>query len=89
MNSAKMILWKFSTHLLISSYLLAEQCLTIEKIVILKEDRYFIDNFINLKNNTRDFKTLINDDIYDVCIDNKSFSDIENSIIKFIEKNRK
>ena len=63
------------------------KCLIIEKIVNLKEDRYFIDNFFkNLKNNTRDFKTLINDDIYDVCIDNKSFSDIENSIIKFIEK---
>lgn len=63
------------------------KCLTIEKIVNLKEDRYFIDNFFkNLKNNTRDFKTLINDDIYDVCIDNKSFSDIENSIVKFIEK---
>ena len=63
------------------------KCLTIEKIVNLKENRYFIDNFFkNLKNNTRDFKTLIKDDIYDVCIDNKSFSDIENSIIKFIEK---
>jgi len=63
------------------------KCLTIEKIVNLKENRYFIDNFFkNLKNNTRDFKTLINDDIYDVCIDNKSFSDIENSIVKFIEK---
>ena len=63
------------------------KCLTIEKIVNLKENRYFIDNFFkNLKNNTRDFKTLIKDDIYDVCIDNKSFSDIENSIVKFIEK---
>jgi len=63
------------------------KCLTIEKIVNLKEDRYFIGNFFkNLRNNTRDFKTLINDDIYDVCIDNKSFSDIENSIVKFIEK---
>ena len=63
------------------------KCLTIEKIVNLKENRYFIDNFFkNLKNNTRDFKTLLKDDIYDVCIDNKSFSDIENSIIKFIEK---
>ena len=63
------------------------KCLTIEKIVNLKENRYFIDNFFkNLKNNTRDFKTQLKEDVYDVCIDNKSFSDIENSIIKFIEK---
>jgi len=63
------------------------KCLTIEKIVNLKENRYFIDNFFkNLKNNTRDFKTQLKEDVYDVCIDNKSFSDIENSIVKFIEK---
>ena len=81
------ILEIFNTFIDLKLPISGNKCLTIEKIVNLKEDRYFIDNFFkNLKNNTRDFITLINDDIYDVCIDNKSFSDIENSIVKFIEK---
>ena len=77
----------FNTFIELNLPISRNQCLTIEKIVNLKEERYFIDNFFkNLKNNTKDFKTQINDDIYNVCLDNKSFNEIENSIVKFIEK---
>ncbi len=61
-------------------------CLTIEKIVELKEDLFFISSFYEfIKKNKNIFQTKINGEIYDVCIDNKSFKQIEEIIIKYIE----
>ena len=61
-------------------------CLTIEKIVELKEDLFFISSFYEfIKKNKNIFQTKIKGEIYDVCIDNKSFKQIEEIIIKYIE----
>ena len=62
-------------------------CLTIEKIRKFNEDKYFLNNFYeNFKENKKNFKTKIENELFDVCINNKLFKEIENEIIKFIEK---
>lgn len=62
------------------------KCLTIEKLYKANEDKEFIFNFLdNLKNNTKDFKTKIDNFTYDVCINDKLFNDIEIIIFKYIE----
>ena len=63
------------------------KCLTIEKIQKFNEDIYFLNNFYeNFKKGKKNFKTKINNNIFDVCITNNQIKEIENEIIKFIEK---
>ncbi len=60
-------------------------CLLIDKIVDLKDNIEFIDNFLfNLKNNLREFEVTIDKSKYKVCIDENNFRDIENLIINYI-----
>ena len=62
-------------------------CLTIEKIQKLNKDRYFLINFYeNFKEGGRNFKTKIKNELFDVCITDKQIKEIENEIIKFVEK---
>ena len=61
-------------------------CLIIEKIIDLKDNTDFIDNFLyNLKNNTRDFQISIDGNLYKVCIDEVNFRLIENIIVNYIQ----
>ena len=61
-------------------------CLILEQLVDLKNNRYFIEDFYNnLKTNTNNFTVLINDEIYRVCIDKKKFRSIEELIINYIQ----
>ena len=61
-------------------------CLTIEKLYEVSDDENFVRNFYNnLKNKSQKITILINDELYDVCLNNKSFQKIESEIIKFIE----
>ena len=63
------------------------ECLTIEKIQKLNEDRYFLNNFYeNFKKGKKSFKSKIKNDLFDVCISNNQIKEIENEIIKFIDK---
>ena len=65
-------------------------CLTIIELKDLKNDNFFIESFLlNLKENTRTFKTKINDQIFDVCINNNEFKKIETGIISYIEDKTK
>jgi hypothetical protein len=61
-------------------------CLTIDKIEDLRDNSFFINNFYeNLKKNSQTFEVKINNNIYDVCISNTLFKQIEETIIKYIE----
>tara|TARA_E500000178_G_C16926781_1_gene709779 strand:+ start:590 stop:1252 length:663 start_codon:yes stop_codon:yes gene_type:complete len=61
-------------------------CLTIEKLYEFKNDIIFIENFFkNLRDKSNRITTTINNELIDVCMDNKSFKIIESEIIKFIE----
>ncbi len=61
-------------------------CLTIIKLIDLKSNEEFIDTFfINLKNPTDIYKISINDNSYNVCINNKNKEIIDNEIFKYIE----
>ena len=61
-------------------------CMTIEKLYELNNDKYFIENFFkNLRNDQQNYTTLIDNEMYDVCMNNKLFKNIESEIIKFIE----
>lgn len=65
-------------------------CLIIEKIINLKNNEEFIKNFfMNLKNNTKNFKVMINNKSYFVCINEKLFLDIEKNIFLKIEEKTK
>lgn len=62
-------------------------CQTIEKIIDLKNDKFFIKNFYeNLKSNSQNFTTKINNQLVNICFNNKSFKLIEDKIIAYIEK---
>jgi len=62
-------------------------CLTVEKIQIFNEDKYFLINFFeNFREGKKIFKTKIENDIFDVCITDKQIKELENEIIRFIEK---
>ena len=61
-------------------------CMTIEKLYDVSSDKNFIENFFkNLRNKNQKITTSINNELFDVCLDNKSFKNIESEIIKFIE----
>ena len=61
-------------------------CLIIDEIKNLKEDKFFLETLYNgLLSNTREFKFLENNIEYSVCIDDKSFKEIENFIVEYIK----
>ena len=65
-------------------------CLTIEKIQRFNEDSFFLNSFYeNFKQGNKSFKIKIENNIFDVCISNNQIKEIENEIIKFVEKNTK
>ena len=62
------------------------KCLTIETVQNLNGNEQFISNFYkNLKENQKSFKVNLNNIIYDVCIDNELFKNLESTIINYIE----
>ena len=63
------------------------KCLTIEKIQILNEDKYFLNNFYeNFKEGKKNFKVKIENNLFDVCITDNQIKEIENEVIRFVEK---
>ena len=65
-------------------------CMIVNTIVDLKNNHYFIKNFFsNLKNNEKNFKVLIENKIYDVCINEQNFKQIEQLIINYIQNKTK
>ena len=62
-------------------------CLTIIDFVDLKSNKNFQENyFYNLKNNTSNYAVIINDQQFQVCMNNKIIQDIDRMIVKYIEK---
>jgi len=62
------------------------KCLTIEKLHKFDNDKIFLNSLYNsLKSRKKEFEILINNQSFDVCIDDKLFNKIESIIIKFIE----
>lgn len=63
------------------------KCLTIEKIHTLKIDKDLIIKFFDIlkQRKQKQFEIMINNKLYDVCIDVKFLNNIENMVIKFIE----
>ena len=65
-------------------------CLTIEKLHVVSNDEKFIESFFkNLRNKNQKIITSINNELFEVCLDNKSSKNIESEIIKFIENKTK
>ena len=65
-------------------------CLIVNTIIDLKNNHYFIENFFsNLKNNEKNFKVLIENKIYDVCVNEQNFKQIEQLIINYIQNKTK
>ena len=65
-------------------------CLTIEKLHEVSNDKNFIESLLkNLRNKDQKIITLINDELYEVCLNKKLFINIESEIIKFIENKTK
>ncbi len=60
-------------------------CLIIEEVLDFKDNKLFIKNFLdNLRNNTKDFKIMINGSEKNICIDEINFRSIEQLIINYI-----
>lgn len=61
-------------------------CLTIEKLYDVRNDKNFIESFYKkIRKKNIKLTTSINEELYDVCLSDKSFNNIESEIIKFIE----
>ena len=61
-------------------------CLIIDQVVDLKNNKEFIKSFFyNLKNNTKDFEIVLDNIEYRVCISESDFRSIERLIINYIE----
>ena len=61
-------------------------CLTILKLVNFKNNNEFINNFYkNLREQKREFVTLIDNVKYNICIDSNNYQIIEREILKYIE----
>lgn len=61
-------------------------CLTIEKLQDVKDDKDFILNFFeNLKTNQQNYKIKIDNQIFDACMDKDLFNYIELAIIDYID----
>ena len=61
-------------------------CLIIDKIIDLKDNKKFTQIYLdNLRNNTRDFNITLFQNDYKVCIDDMNFRLIEQLIIEYIE----
>ena len=61
-------------------------CMIIEKSIDFKDNREFVEMLLqNLKNNTKDFKIFLNDNMYNICIDENNFKFMERLIIEYIE----
>ena len=61
-------------------------CLTILDFIDLKNNISFQKNYYkNLKNKTANFEVMINDQLFQVCINNQILKQIDNIIIKYIE----
>ena len=61
-------------------------CLTIEKLHDVRNEEQFINNFFeNLKKNQQNFEIVIDNEIYNACINAKLFSNLEKEIIKYIQ----
>ena len=61
-------------------------CLTILDFIDLKNNISFQKNYYkNLKNKTANFEVMINDQLFQVCINNQTLKQIDNIIIKYIE----
>ena len=63
-----------------------KDCLTIEKLYDVSNDKDFIQSFFEkLRNNNQKVKTTINNELYEVCLNDKLLKNIESEIIKFIK----
>ncbi len=61
-------------------------CLTIDRFYDFNNnDKFQIIFFENLKKNKKSFKISIDNQPYDICIDNKTYKNLESNIIKYIE----
>ena len=60
-------------------------CLTIEKLYDVRNDKNFIEIFLKNKKKNIKLKISINKELYEVCLNDKLSNNIENEIIKFIE----
>lgn len=66
------------------------ECLIINQKIDLKDNYEFIESFfINLKNNTKDFKTNIDNKSYTVCINDENFIKLERLIVDYINNQTK
>ena len=61
-------------------------CLTIEKLYDVRNDKNFIESFFKkIRKKNIKLTTSINEELYEVCLSDKLFNNIESEIIKFIE----
>ena len=62
-------------------------CLTIEKLYDVRNDKNFIESFFKkIRKKNIKITTSINEELYEVCLSDKLFNNIESEIIKFIER---
>ena len=63
-----------------------KDCLTVERLYNVSNDKDFIQSFFEkLKNNNQKLETSINNELYEVCLNDKLLKNIESEIIKFIK----
>ena len=82
-SDLKKVFKKFET---ISMPISQNKCLTIDKMINVKNNEQFLNSFFkNFKTNNDDYKIIHNGKTYNICINENDFKIIESEIIKYIE----
>ena len=65
----------------------SNNCMLVDSVIDLKKNDYFIQNFYeNISKKNKDYKVIIENKIYNVCLNSIHLKKIENYIFQYIDK---
>jgi len=65
----------------------SNNCMLVDSVIDLKKNDYFIQNFYeNISKKNKDYRVIIDNKVFDVCLNSIHLKKIENYIVQYIDK---
>tara|TARA_B100000925_G_scaffold257058_1_gene211219 strand:+ start:28 stop:687 length:660 start_codon:yes stop_codon:yes gene_type:complete len=65
----------------------SNNCMLVDSVIDLKKNDYFIQNFYeNISNKNKDYRVIIDNKVFNVCLNSIHLKKIENYIVQYIDK---
>ena len=65
----------------------SNNCMLVDSVIDLKKNNYFIQNFYeNISNKNKDYRVIIDNKVFNVCLNSIHLKKIENYIFQYIDK---